>query len=97
MTRRKGEMSNYDINKNFPFQIAYIQPETGRVAHYNRVQSNCKDLSCCVRGHTFVRDGQWWIVKCFANEVDTEVFMALIDGERYDSKHPVTWGSWLKR
>ena len=97
MTVRKGELSKARIDREFPFQVAYHQPEMQSSELYIRAEAICKGLSCCLRGHTFVRDDQWWLVKCFAKEEDAEIFMAAIGGERYDPKHPVMWGSGSKR
>lgn len=49
--------------------------------HWRPQYEFCQGLSLGPRGHAFVRDGEWWNVKCFALREDAERFIERFGGE----------------
>lgn len=86
MAYRKCEMSTHDINTNFPFQVAVIQPREGLYELDKARHAYCKDLSLCQRGHFFRRDGSDWVVFCFAEKAHADMFKTEFSGEDFDPK-----------
>ena len=85
MSRRKGELSSVQIDRGWPHQVAL--PERALpYRDYIAMQLFCADLSLSPRGHTFVRDGQYFNVYCFAERTDAETFRTKFGGEFIDPK-----------
>ena len=80
MSRRKGEMTMADIDRGWPHQVALPERLSYR-EHWKPQYEFCQQLSLCVRGHCFYRDGEHWNVKCFAEREHAERFMAQFGGE----------------
>lgn len=73
MVRRKGELSSYQIDNGWPYQVALTAAlTTGK--NNDVVREFCKDLSLCPRGPCFVRDGEYIKCWCFADEEDARKF-----------------------
>lgn len=90
MVRRKGELSSYRIDSGWPYQVAL--PEAVSLGKANNVvREFCKDLSLCPRGHTFLRDDQWFNVWCFADQEDAQKFMGRFGGEMLDPAERPRW------
>jgi hypothetical protein len=92
MGRRKGELSNYTIDIQWPHQVA-LQADrcTGhnyRTIHYYVAQES---LSLCDRGHYFYRDGIGFNVYCFAEREHAERFQQRFCGEFIDPKERPRW------
>ena len=79
MTRRKGEMTNAAIDRGWPHQVAI--PSSQMSAEFNEIMIFCDGLSLCQRGHSFRREGQFYVVKCFAEKEDADRFVARFGGE----------------
>ena len=80
MVRRKGELSKYQLDGNWPYQVALAEAVTLGKAN-DVAREFCKDLSLAPRGHTFRRDDEWFNVWCFAAKADAEKFIARFGGE----------------
>lgn len=78
--RRKGELSKYMIDARWPHQVALPQRLTSR-AHWQPQYDFYKTLDVSPIGHCFVRDGEWWKVRCFARLEDAQRFMDEFGGE----------------
>jgi hypothetical protein len=96
MSRRKGEMSTYQIDRGWPFQVALPALLTTGKRH-DAVRAFCKDLSLCSRGHTFYRDGRPINVWCFAIESDAQKFLARFGGDMIDPKDRPRWPGKSRR
>lgn len=84
MSRRKGELTKAGIDKGWPHQVGHPERLSCREhwrAHHAFIEEH--KLSLCTRGHCFVRDGEWWNIKCFATEADARTFMAAFGGEYF--------------
>ena len=78
--RRKGELSKSAIDARWPHQVALPERLSCR-EHWRPQYEFCDPLDVSPRGHCFVRDGEWWNVRCFARLEDAERFMAGFGGE----------------
>jgi hypothetical protein len=96
MVRRKGEMSTFQIDNGWPYQVALAQTATMGMK-LDEVYAFCKDLSLCQRGHCFVRDGGYIKCWCFAEEVDPHKFIARFGGEMLDPDDCPRWPARPRR
>jgi hypothetical protein len=59
----------------------------------------CKDLSLCSRGHSVMREDEWFNVYCFKESVRADLFMQRFGGEKFDPKQKgkgAQWARWTK-
>lgn len=82
MVRRKGELSKFGIDRDWPHQVALPERLSCR-EHWKPQHDFCEEngFDMSPRGHAFTRAGEWWNVKCFARREDAERFMARFGGE----------------
>lgn len=80
MSRRKGELSKSTVDRQWPHQVALPERLSCR-EHWMPQHAFCKGLDVSPRGHAFVRDDEWWNVRCFALREDAECFIARFGGE----------------
>ena len=80
MARRKGELSQKTIDREWPHQVA-ITAETCRGAGYVTTHYFCEGLSLCPRQRYFRRDDRDYVVFCFSEAVHAELFRARFYGE----------------
>lgn len=90
MSRRKGELSKFEIDRQWPHQVAIPASQTTGKTHEALLEF-CKPLSLAPRRHTFVRDGQYVNSWCFAEREDAEKFRARFGGEFLDPKDRPKW------
>lgn len=82
MSRRKGELSKGSIDLQWPHQVALPERLCSR-EHWRAQHDFCQqeNLSGAPRGHRFLRNEEWWLVKCFADRSDADRFMERFGGE----------------
>ena len=80
MAKRKGELSPRTIEREWPFQVA-ITAETCRVHGYLTTHYFCEGLSLCPRNGYLRRDDRDFVVFCFAEAADAELFRGRFNGE----------------
>ena len=90
MSQRKGELSKAAIDRHWPHQVA-LSHEKLRGQDFTIVQDFCRDLSLCSRGHSFRRDDLDFVVFCFGERADSELFQARFGGEFVDPKTRPKW------
>lgn len=91
MGRHKGEMTSACIDRGWPHQVA-LEARLSMGERYFTVHSFCKDLSFCLRGHSFYCGGRDFNVYCFADRAHAERFRARFGGELVDAdEHPRWW------
>jgi hypothetical protein len=77
---RKGELNSGRIDREWPHQVAlsadYVQGRQYMILH-----RFCNGLSLCPRRQSYRKDGQDFIVYCFAERSDAELFSMHFDGE----------------
>jgi hypothetical protein len=80
MSRRKGELSQAGIDRQFPNQVALPSRVTEGavltdVIDFGRNRSMAPLRPC------FVRNSEYWTVWCFADRQDAEAFQQRFGGE----------------
>ena len=80
MVYRKGELSSGKIDREWPHQVA-LSAEYVCVRQYMILHRFCNGLSVCPRHQSFRRDGQEFIVYCFKELSDAQLFQMHFDGE----------------
>jgi hypothetical protein len=90
MVYRKGELHKGQIDRNWPYQVA-LRADRVSGANFPIIDAFSRSLSRCPRGHTFVRDGNDYVVFCFAVESDAELFRNRFNGEMVDPKKRPRW------
>ena len=80
MAIRKGELSQRTIEREWPHQVA-ITAETCRGGGYITTHYFCEELSLCPRHGYFRRDDRDYVVFCFAEAADAELFRQRFNGE----------------
>lgn len=80
MVKRKGELSPKTIDREWPHQVA-ITAETCRGDGYVTTHYFCERLSLCARHRYFRRDDRDYVVFCFADAGDAELFCKRFNGE----------------
>jgi hypothetical protein len=77
---RKGELTSAGIDHEWPHQVAlsatFVQGRQYMILH-----RFCNGLSLCPRHQSFCRDGVDFIVYCFREHSDAELFAMHFDGE----------------
>ena len=80
MVKRKGELSQRTIDREWPYQVA-ITAETCRGDGYVTTHYFCEGLSLCPRHGYFRRDDRDYVVFCFAEAAHAEMFCQRFNGE----------------
>lgn len=80
MVYRKGELTSAGIDRDWPHQVA-LSAEYVQGRQYVILHRFCNGLSVCPRHQTFWRDRQEYIVYCFREHSDAELFAMHFDGE----------------
>lgn len=96
MVYRKGELHKGTIDRDWPHQVA-LRADVVSGANYPVIDAFCRNLSRCPRGHTFVRDGTYCVVACFAKKADADLFRDRFDGEIIDPKDRPRWPGSKRR
>lgn len=94
--KRKDELSPARIDREYPHQVA-LPAEDCKGSRYEEIRAFCADLSLSPRGHSVVRDDDWWVVHCFAAAEDAERFRAQFGGIPFDPKsrgRGARWHQW---
>jgi len=56
----------------------------------------CKDLSLCPRGHSVMRDDEWFNVLCFADPAHADLFMQRFGGKTFDPRQRGKGARWAR-
>jgi hypothetical protein len=72
-------MSSWQIDRGFPHQVA--MPNTTTVARHRELKAATEGLKLSPLPHGFFRDGQSWVVYCFAEPEDATRIAQQFDGE----------------
>ena len=80
MVYRKGELTSAGIDRDWPHQVA-LSAEYVCGRQYTILDRFCRGLSICPRHQGFRRDGREFIVYCFKELSDAELFAMPFDGE----------------
>ena len=80
MVKRKGELSQRTIDREWPHQVAVVA-ETCRGDGYLTTHYFCEGLSLCPRHRYFWRDDRDCVVFCFAEVAHAHSFRQRFNGE----------------
>ena len=80
MVYRKGELNPGRIDSGWPHQVAL--PESVVVGRNSMIMHRfCNGLSVCPRHQHYRKDGQEFVVYCFNELSDAQLFQMHFDGE----------------
>lgn len=79
MVRRKGELSQRTIDREWPHQVA-LPAERVRGDGYMTTHFYCEGLSLCPRHRYFRRDDRDYVVFCFADAAHAQLCRERFDG-----------------
>lgn len=90
MSRRKGEPTGALIDRSHPHQVA-LQDYKVMGANYDTVHGFCKGLSLHLRTQSVFAGwagprGCYFIIFCFSEQADAELFAAEFEGIPFDPK-----------
>jgi hypothetical protein len=90
MVCRRGEMTKAQIDREWPHQVAL---SAGVIRSRNNaiIDRFCRGLSLCPRHHDYERNGERYVVYCFADRMEAEFFQKRFDGTLMD---PTTRSRW---
>lgn len=87
---RKGELSSAAIDRQWPHQVSILADKCTGDA-FIRIQEFCRPLTLAPRWHTYVADGCYHSVFCFAEREHAEAFSREFGGALIDPKHRPRW------
>jgi hypothetical protein len=81
--RRKGELSSGQVNRLYPHQVA-LPPlnDRERYDRWELIQVFIQEqgVSISPRGFSVIHGDGWWVVHCFADRAEAEMFKAVFKG-----------------
>jgi hypothetical protein len=83
MVYRKGAMTKAQIDREWPHQVA-LSAEFIRGRNSTIIDRFCRGLSLCPRHHSYERNGERYVVYCFADRMEAEFFQMHFDGTPMD-------------
>lgn len=89
---RRGELSAAAIDRGWPYQVALEQHFTAK--NHDAIEQARHQLGACPRGHFVRRNDLGYVVYCFADPINAEIFMAKFKGERFDPKDRGRGSRW---
>lgn len=93
MSRRKGELGTFAIDRQWPHQVALPNPLG---AAFPDIVAFCQERGASPRNHTYFDDG-WRIAFCFATAADAAAFQARFGGQPIDPKTRPPWPGSKRR
>lgn len=98
MSRRKGELSTAQIDRQWPYQVALadVVDHHERYARSLAIEAFCKGdgIDASPRGFSFVAADRWHQVYCFATAEQAAAFRERFGGEPIKPKDRPKWGAW---
>jgi hypothetical protein len=74
MSRRKGELSASQIDREFRHQVTVLASTVAEVEGGNQLEVAMAGLSVCVRHHSIMKDDERRLVYCFTEKADADQF-----------------------
>jgi hypothetical protein len=99
VVRREGELSRRAIDRDWPHQVALHADKVKGVGG-EIIREFCRDLSLSPRGRSVARDDGWYVVFCFADPAQADLFRERVGGERFEPKdcgRGHSWHIWRNR
>jgi hypothetical protein len=95
VTRRKGELTNTRIDREWPHQVVIAADQMdGKNDAIGR--EFCRDLSLCPRGYTVRREDIDYRVFCFADPAHADLFRERFGGEPFDPQDRGRGAAWIR-
>jgi len=83
--RRKGELSPAAIDSGWPYQVA-LRADFVAGKNHGVIEQAKQNLGACPRGHSVRRGEVGFVVYCFSDPINADIFMQKFNGERFDPK-----------
>lgn len=99
MTRRKGEITSAQIDREYPLQIA-LPAEQVAGRNHDLILTACARLEAAPRTHSVRHDDRWYVVYCFPTDTAACGFQAIFGGEPFNPKdrgRGTQWFHWRKK
>ena len=87
--RRKGELSGNAVDREWPFQVAL--PGKFVSSNHDVLRKRADELMVAPRGHSFVRNGEYWVTYCFSAEENAAAFHSEFGGQRVTPDDRPRW------
>jgi hypothetical protein len=84
MTSRKGEMTSAQLDREFPYQVALPASQCTVNRDAQLIELACIQLEAAPRRHTVRHNDTDYLVFCFAQEFQANMFRELTKGEPFD-------------
>jgi hypothetical protein len=88
MSRRKGELSNAGIDRQWPHQVALKAPLGKRLPE---ILEFCRRRDAAPRQPSFRRGDEDWVCIAFKDEADAQEFLSRFGGHPMDPKDRPKW------
>ena len=95
MSRRKGEMSAWQIDQAYPFQVAVAHDETYQ-ARFAEIESVRQALGACCRGHSTTHANIHYQESCFPTLETALVFKERFGGYWFNRKKEIRGKAWWR-
>jgi hypothetical protein len=95
MVRRKGELSDAEIDRRWPHQVSI--PNRRTAAEYAAIVEFCEFMDMSPRTHTYVAGNEYHVVYCFADAAMAWIFAGRFGGTPIDPAQRPRWPGSAQR
>ena len=95
MSRRRGEMSPAQLDREYPHQVM-VPADWHLTLPAQGFYLQGRKLSLAPRHHSVYVGGSWRTIYCFAEAADADLFCAHVAGERFDPRRRGRGPRWAQ-